>query len=240
MIQAGTGMAAIPVAIGDMILAVDPERWLAVCYAPKRSRAALAALFALDVNLGGVVASTSEPMIGALRLAWWREALEKLPQSPAPAEPVLQAIANEITGKNPSMAAELAAMVDGWLALIEVEALDRHAIETHARERGARLFDIAVRLLNEDGDRAMAARLGRGWALVDLASRLTQSDARDIALETASTELATSISGMVKEGRPLAALAVLARRDAATGLKGRRPGAPLRQLRMLGTLLTGR
>lgn len=240
MIQAGTGMSAIPIAIGELVLAVDPERWLAICYAPKGARGALAALFALDVSLGGVVASTSEPMIGAMRLAWWREALEKLPQSPAPAEPVLQAVAMEITDGNPAMAAELAAMVDGWLALIEVEQLDRHAIETHARERGGRLFDIAIRILGGDGDGAVAARLGRGWALVDLASRLTQPDARDMALETASAELATSITGMAKEARPLAALAVLARRDAASGLRGRRPGAPLRQMRMLGTLLTGR
>src|SRR3546814_3968009 len=83
--------------IADLVAAGDPERWLAATYARRQARPGLAALFALDISLGRLVASTNEPMIGAIRIAWWREALEKLHQPPLPGEPVLQALAHEVT-----------------------------------------------------------------------------------------------------------------------------------------------
>jgi hypothetical protein len=49
-------------------------------------------LFAIDAAMGEVVRSTREPMLGPIRLAWWRERLEELDEgSVAPAEPRLQA-----------------------------------------------------------------------------------------------------------------------------------------------------
>jgi phytoene synthase len=36
------------------------------------------AVQALDLELESVVAGTTEPMIGEIRLAWWREALQGL------------------------------------------------------------------------------------------------------------------------------------------------------------------
>ena len=75
---------------------VDPERNLVLAYAPVRARAALATLWRLDERLGGVVATTSEPMIGRIRLAWWREALERLDQGGPPAEPLLRETAETL------------------------------------------------------------------------------------------------------------------------------------------------
>jgi hypothetical protein len=68
---------------------IDPERALTLVYAPARVRPALAALWRLDERLGSVVATTTEPMIGAIRLAWWREALEALDRGGPPDEPLL-------------------------------------------------------------------------------------------------------------------------------------------------------
>lgn len=223
-----------------MIASGDPERWLAVTYAFKKSRPALAALFALDISLGRVVASTTEPMIGAMRLAWWREALERLHQPPIPGEPVLQALAAELVHGRPEMAAQLAAMVEGWVALIEVDRLDTEALQTHARERGQRLFALAADALDVDRDMDVIERLGRGWALVDLASRLSQTGARMEAAAMAADVLSDRPRSLPRRARPLTALATLARRDAQTRLRYRRVGSPGRQLRMLVALLTGR
>src|SRR3546814_11488497 len=87
------------------------------------------------------------------------------------------------------MAAALAAMVDGWLALIEVDPLDAAAIQTHAGERGERLFELAGVALGLDADMAVIRRLGRGWALIHLASRLTQARARQDAITLAADAL---------------------------------------------------
>src|SRR3546814_9294226 len=131
------------------------------------------------------------------------------------------------------MAAALAAMVDGWLALIEVDPLDAAAIQTHASERGERLFELAGVALGLDADMAVIRRLGRGWALIDLASRLTQARARKEAITLAADALSARAGPLPFRARPLVALAALARGDAATGLRRRRVGSPGRQLRML-------
>ncbi len=243
MIQAENRVRALPYderVIAEVVAGSDPERWLAVTYAAKRARPALAALFALDISLGRLVASTAEPMIGGMRLAWWREALERLHLSPVPGEPVLQALAAELVGKNSEVAAQLAAMTDGWLALIEVEQLDTAALETHARERGERLFRLAADVLGVEGCTGTIERLGRGWALVDLASRLSQTGARLEAAAAAVEALASGPGSVPRRARPLVALAALARHDAMTRLRHRRIGSPGRQMRMLAALLTGR
>src|SRR3546814_14358654 len=107
----------------------------------------MAALFALDISLGRLVASTIEPMIGAIRIAWWREALEKLHQPPLQGEPVLQALAHEVTGGDAAKCAALAALTDGWLTLIEAETVDTTKLEANAEHRGARLSALAAEQL---------------------------------------------------------------------------------------------
>ena len=67
------------------------DRDLVRLYWPVELRPAFDALFAIDDAMAEVVASSSQPALGAIRLAWWREALERLDNGPPPAEPRLQA-----------------------------------------------------------------------------------------------------------------------------------------------------
>lgn len=225
--------------IADLVAAGDPERWLAATYARRQARSGLAALFALDISLGRLVASTNEPMIGAIRIAWWREALEKLHQPPLPGEPVLQALAHEVTGGDAAKCAALAALTDGWLTLIEAETVDAPTLEAHAEQRGARLFALAAELLGADDAEGSLRQMGRGWALVDLASRLSRQKERADAVAMAA-DIFAEAPARVGGARPLIALGALARRDALSQLKNRRVGSPGRQLRMLRALLIGR
>src|SRR3954463_16464203 len=75
---------------------LDPDRVLALSYIPARHRPAVEALWRLDAALGLVLAGGREPMISRIKLAWWREALERLDREKAPAEPVLQALASHV------------------------------------------------------------------------------------------------------------------------------------------------
>lgn len=213
----------------------DPERALAVAYAPVEARVALAALFALDERFGGIVASTGEPMIGLMRLAWWREALEKLGLAPAPEEPLLVLLADKLLPRGVT-GTVLAAIEDGWAALIDGEP-DAEAIARHGRERGQNLFMAAARLLEADDPRLGVA--GEVWALVDLGYR----HSAELVRQTALARARTLVAGLPKRrwapaARPLAALFVLAARDAASA--GRTQGGPGRLLRMLALWLTGR
>jgi phytoene synthase len=92
---------------------------LALTYVPLRNRGALAALFAIDVAMGDVVRSTKEPMLGPIRLAWWRERLDELDEGTrAPAEPRLQAVERELLPRGIS-GHDIAGLEEGWLRLFD-------------------------------------------------------------------------------------------------------------------------
>jgi 15-cis-phytoene synthase len=220
----------LPVSTG--IELADPERSLAVAYAPAAKRAGLTALFALDERFGQIVAGTTEPMIGLMRLAWWRETLEKLDAGVPVGEPLLATLAGiGVPGKR------LAEIEDGWAAMLDGE-MDAEAIARHGRARGASLFRAAATLLGATDSAIEPA--GEGWALADLGHRHSDADVRQTARAQARTVLAP-LAGKAwsRAGRPLGALAVLAMRDAETAGE-RRQGSPGRLLRLLGVKLLGR
>jgi phytoene synthase len=215
---------------------LDPDRTLALAYVPASRRPAIAALWALDAALGRAIAGGREPLVGAIKLAWWREALERLDLAPPPAEPVLQALADHalplgLTG------AELAAIAEGWAVLLSPEPLAEAELAGYAAERGGRLFRLSARLLGEKEDSAIA-QAGEGWALVDLARRTAGPAEAEAALAAARTRLGAA--RWPSRSRPLGMLAALAGRDSEPGRpRWEAPGSPSRMLRMLRHRLTG-
>ena len=115
-------------------------------------RPALVALFALDLELAHIVTTTTEPMIGEIRLAWWRDALIALDSGTVPAQPLLKLVAAEVLPRGLT-GAELAALEDRWLALIGTDDVP----EPHIAG-GGNLFALAARLLG--GDPALGGCLG--------------------------------------------------------------------------------
>jgi phytoene synthase len=214
------------------VTALDPDRVLALSYVPAARRSALDALFGLDAALGAVLAGGREAMLSRIRLAWWREALEKLDREKAPAEPVLQALAAHVVPAGVT-GADLAGMEEGWAILLSDYALTREDLDLYAKRRGGLLFAFAARLLGGEGEAG-----GEAWALVDLARHSANAPDRDAALAAARARPAPP--RLPARLRPLGMLAALARRDA----EPRRPhwepqGAPKRMLRMLAHRLSG-
>jgi len=182
--------------------------------------------------LGAVLATGTEPRVKLIRLAWWREALERLDQAPPPAEPVLQGLADNVL---PVISGtELAAMEEGWVGLLAEGALDGDALNHYAAARGGRLFFYSARLLGEE---EAVEPAGERWALADLA----RHSARDASAALAAAAARPALPNWPKRLRPLGMLDALARRDVARGPGSfERQGSPGRVLRMLGHRLTGR
>jgi phytoene synthase len=214
---------------------LDPDRRLALAYAPARARAGLDALWRLDVTLGAVLAGGREPMVARIRLAWWREALERLDTAPPPPEPVLRALAVHVLPGGVAGAA-LAAMEEGWSILLAEAALDAEALQTYAKARGGLLFRHSARLLGAADEFEPA---GARWALVDLARRTARPAEAAAALEAAAS--IARDAAWPKQLRPLAMLSLLARRDVERRSRPlERQGAPGRMLRLMKYRLTGR
>ncbi|MGA1797304.1 squalene/phytoene synthase family protein [Sphingomonas sp. 4RDLI-65] len=215
-------------------LARGAERRLALRYAPSAAYPALEALFALDDTLAAILRTTREPLVGQMRLTWWYEALGRLDEAPAPAEPVLAALQALVLpgGVTGTM---LASLTDGWEALLE-PVLGDAAIDTFARDRGGRLFEFAGMLLGVADPRIAMA--GKGWALADLSQRLSDADARTSAATRGATLLDDALRGRwPQHARALGAMALAARFDVAVPLTP--PGSPKRVGRLLLHRLTG-
>ena len=163
-------------------------------------RPAFDALFAIDDAFADVVTSSTQPALGAIRLAWWREALGRLDTSSPPPEPRLRAAVAELLPRGVT-GAMLAELEDGWAAL-----LDEQPDVERIGDRGAKLFAIGATLLGED-DRELDAA-GRLYAY-------EQTKRRQLAPIHYPTEELHILRGhrFPRQLRPLTALARLAARD---------------------------
>lgn len=194
------------------------DRDLVRLHWPVELRPAFDALFGIDDALGEVVASATQPALAAIKLAWWREALERLDGAAAPAEPRLRAAAAELLTRGIA-GAELAALEDGWLTLVE-EQPDRDRI----RRRGERLFALGARLLGTDSE-----GWGGLWAEVDVARRLGRP------MPSGAERLRVP-----RRLRPVTVLAALANRDAGRGAELESEAMPARAWTLLRHRITGR
>lgn len=217
---------------------VDPERRLTLAYARPGQRAALATLWALDEALGGVLRGGREMMVSQLRLTWWHAALCRLDEAPPPAQPVLDAIAKHVLPMGVT-GASLAAMIDGWEALLDPDPIADEALASFAARRGGGLFVAARAALGaEDGAVELA---GQGWALVDLARHTADHALATRGLALARPLLARAMAARWSPAaRPIGMIAHLANIDAQKGSIPLPPqGSPGRLLRMLRHRLTG-
>ena len=188
------------------VRAADYPRFLAIQLAPAAARPALYGLTAFAAELGRIAESVSEPLLGHIRLAWWREALEEIAAGGPPRQHPLVA----------ALAAVHAAYPDSWpllLRMIEARAADLDS---------GSLAEEAQWLGYLDGT---AGALHRAWAVIlDAAQAARHEEA--IAREAR----AFAMVGLVRAIPYFHAQGFMrfpeARLDAA-GLQDLRPGAPL-------------
>lgn len=213
---------------------LDPDRRLALSYVPTKRRSAVGALWRLDAALAAALAGGREPMIARIKLAWWREALERLDREPAPAEPALREAAAHLL---PALSgAELARMEEGWAVLPSLEPLTAEDLRTYAERRGGLLFRYTARLLGGAADGLEPA--GEAWALIDLARHCATREDADVAVAAARERHGPRRWPVPL--RPLGMLAALAERDSDPERPPWEPrGAPARMLRMLRHRITG-
>lgn len=142
------------------------ERRLALAYSPARARADTAALFLLDARLAAILRQTREPMLGQMRLAWWRDRLGDAALPPGLGDPLLEQL-----NRWPQRQG-LVALVDGWEALLAEPPLPDGAIDAFVRGRADACRDLAVQL-GAQAAAPHATSAGAGWALAELAGKLS-------------------------------------------------------------------
>ncbi len=145
---------------------LDPDVQLAMAYASAKKRDSFAVLFLLDDALAKAVNATREPLIGRIRLSWWREKLEAMANGHAPPpEPLFQFMAK--LALSPDVLRLLARVAEGWDVLLDDYPLSMDTLNRYARLRGGSLFEAAAVVV--DTDAVGAGAVGEAWALTNFA-----------------------------------------------------------------------
>jgi phytoene synthase len=68
---------ALANSLAQSVRAADPDRYFSALFAPAPVRPHLFALYAFNHEVARIAETVREPMLGAIRLEWWRETVEQ-------------------------------------------------------------------------------------------------------------------------------------------------------------------
>ena len=212
------------------IRAEDYDRYLCAQFAPPRARPGLLAVTGFACEVAKIPARVKEPTMGRLRVAWWRDALDRLEVGDPPRHPAVAALA--AIGDRRRAWPLLAAVLDACDRGFETDDTAVPAADIAAATQCAWLAVLGV---DDARAHAAAALAGRAWAIANAPdnsigtaeeSRRCLRDARSRAPPRAA--LPALLPGAI-------AGAVLARRE-----RGRPSGRLPRQAAVLRAALRGR
>lgn len=146
---------------------IGPSKSLVLTYAKGELRRALTLLLALDLRLGQIVAKSTEPLIGQMRMAWWRDALLKPVDQRPRGEPILQ----DLASLSHDITYGMIRVVDAWGGLLAHEQWTQDVLAAFAGDRSAGIFGTVGSVANVDAltqDRLIT--MGLRWALLDVTS----------------------------------------------------------------------
>lgn len=169
--QRATSMADDPfLYCADQVRRFDHDRYLCALLAPEAVRPGLMALYAFNVEIARVREIVSEPVIGQMRLQWWRDALGEFATGKVRDHPVAQALSRTVTDR--SLDPKL---LERILAGREFDLEDKppatlETLESYADATSAALSQAALAATGVGGEAAgrAAREVGIAWALTGL------------------------------------------------------------------------
>ncbi len=120
----------------------DPDRSLAALFAPSDIRADLFALYAFNVETARIAEQVSEPDLGAIRLQWWREALDGKPTG----HPVADAFTETLRRRALSPARVAALIGARGFEIANKIMPDEAALQAYLRNTTGNLFALTAEI----------------------------------------------------------------------------------------------
>ncbi len=229
--------------LGQQVKQQDHDRYLTLVFAPDDKREALFALHAFNQELARAAERVSEPLLGEMRLTWWRDAIESATGGgPVPEHPVMTALAPLLTaGVIPAEA--LLQQLDARRRDLDPEGFPTlAALVGYMRETAGAFNRLHGALLGLDRSGAAEA-IGTAWGVTGLlrsyrawATRGRLWLPQDLMAEQGLTR------GQLMEGQATTGLARIGRRlaeEAGGLLEEARSAAPRLEKGRAGPLLLG-
>ena len=151
--------------IGAIVRRHDPDRYQTVLFAPARCREGLFALYAFNYEVARVRESVTQPMLGQIRLQWWREVIEAAYAGTASRRhPVVEPLAAVIVERALSRG-----HFDRLIDAREVDLADQPpatlaALEDYCAATSSGLIQLALGVLGVDSRAADGTARGIGIA----------------------------------------------------------------------------
>lgn len=139
--------AALANRLAASVRAADPDRYFSALFAPAPMRPLLLVLYAFNAEVARVAETVREPMLGAIRLEWWRETAEGAHKGTARNHDVARGLA--------ALFAETGVPLGELEALIAARAFDSSAeyfpdfatLENYVDATSGRLMRLAAQIL---------------------------------------------------------------------------------------------
>jgi phytoene synthase len=155
-------------AVRRIARASDPDRALAALFAPPEARADLLALYAFNAELARIADQVTEPGLGAIRLQWWREAIEHAASGETVGHPVVD-VFGEVLSRRTLSRERIARLIDartfdvGQTVMPDARTLDAYLFDTTGG-----LFALAGQIVGAEGEKRdlVAEAGGRAYGLV--------------------------------------------------------------------------
>jgi NADH dehydrogenase [ubiquinone] 1 alpha subcomplex assembly factor 6 len=162
---------ATPTPLADYLRRHDHDRYLIALFAPARRREALMALYAFNYEIAKTRETVSEPILGRIRLQWWRESVDEIyGGGTVRAHEVLTPLAAAIREHRLSRE-HFDALIDAReLDLADEPPASLAALEAYCAETAGRLQRLALEVCDARGETAdeAAREVGIAYALVGL------------------------------------------------------------------------
>jgi len=160
----------------------DPDRSIAASFAPRGARADLFALYAFNAELARVAELVSEPGLGAIRLQWWREAIERAANGETSGHPVADVL-GDLLGRGKVSRERIIGLIDARGFDVETRIMpDGAALSAYLHDTAAALFALAAETMgvkNASVEQAATAG-GTAYGLTGLARALPVHAARGL------------------------------------------------------------
>ena len=155
--------------VGAIARAADYDRYLSTLFAPAGSREALFALIAFNHEVARIPEVVSEPMLGRIRLQWWRETLEAIHAGePTRRHEVAVPLAAAIRAHGLDRAS-FERLLDARESDLEPQVPpDLAALERYAAAAGGSLAVLMLQAAGGGGTTALATagQVGTAWAMI--------------------------------------------------------------------------
>ena len=158
-------------ACAELVRRYDHDRYLTALFAPADRREALFALYAFNHEIAKTRETVSEPLLGRIRLQWWREAVADIYAGRTRRHEVVEPLARAVDAYDlPRMPFDR--LIDAReLDLADAPPATLEALDAYAEATGGGVVELALHALGAADPAALTAgrEVGIAWALTGLA-----------------------------------------------------------------------